>query len=383
MESIELKEYSEEGFFLNVPYLAGLLDSDGNIFLAYRRSTADFYPVIRLSIAQKFPNLLFSLKNLLKMGSVFKINKESCWLWEITGNQAINLLKIISPYLVIKYQQSHLILKFVQEKIQDFEEQRKRQKIISESRHKNPNVKNINLDWFCGFFDGDGCVAVYKNNKANTPRIRLEITIDGKDKEFSDTLAIWLEGKAYHRKNTKVQTNIGILDLNWLEEIRNKCNVKRSQFSEVIRWIMQCLFFNGAFKSQVQETEKFVSIIKNLKTIDRVPIVGELGANDYQKWTRTTAVYPKNKELEYLLLGLCSETGEICGKVKKIIRDKGSIFSKEDKIGIGDEISDVLWYIARLADHFECKLVDILEQNIEKLESRKKRGKISGSGDKR
>ena len=36
--------------------------------------------------------------------------------------------------------------------------------------------------------------------------------------------------------------------------------------------------------------------------------------NFYQEWTATTAVYPEDKELEYLVNGLTSEAGEVAGK---------------------------------------------------------------------
>ena len=49
-------------------------------------------------------------------------------------------------------------------------------------------------------------------------------------------------------------------------------------------------------------------------------------ANDYQKRTLDTAVYPgagtgDNRELEYLALGLSSEAGEVAGNIKKLMRD--------------------------------------------------------------
>ena len=43
--------------------------------------------------------------------------------------------------------------------------------------------------------------------------------------------------------------------------------------------------------------------------------------NDYQVFTRTTAIYPKDKADVYLALGLASESGEVAGKLKKHIRD--------------------------------------------------------------
>jgi hypothetical protein len=49
-------------------------------------------------------------------------------------------------------------------------------------------------------------------------------------------------------------------------------------------------------------------------------------ANDYQRETLTTAVYPdagtcSDIELYYLTMGLTSEAGEIAGKIKKLLRD--------------------------------------------------------------
>ena len=36
----------------------------------------------------------------------------------------------------------------------------------------------------------------------------------------------------------------------------------------------------------------------------------------YREWTRTTAQYPKDKEEEYLLIGLANEVGEVLGNTK-------------------------------------------------------------------
>ena len=43
----------------------------------------------------------------------------------------------------------------------------------------------------------------------------------------------------------------------------------------------------------------------------------------YKEWTRTTAVYPKEKEEEYLMIGLANEVGEVLGKYKKQVRGDG------------------------------------------------------------
>jgi NTP pyrophosphatase (non-canonical NTP hydrolase) len=100
------------------------------------------------------------------------------------------------------------------------------------------------------------------------------------------------------------------------------------------------------------------------------------------EFTRSTAIYPKERELEYLVLGLTSEAGEVAGKVKKIIRDQKEL-TPAVKGAIIDECSDVLWYLTRLADAMGVSLTELLQVNYAKLSSRKERGVIGGSGDNR
>jgi NTP pyrophosphatase (non-canonical NTP hydrolase) len=63
----------------------------------------------------------------------------------------------------------------------------------------------------------------------------------------------------------------------------------------------------------------------------------------YIRWTDTTAIYPQEREQEYLRLGLLSEVGEVAGVLKRRVRD-GEI-SPEKLLA---EIGDLLWYLARL-----------------------------------
>ena len=53
------------------------------------------------------------------------------------------------------------------------------------------------------------------------------------------------------------------------------------------------------------------------------------------------------------------------------------------KVELSKEIGDVLWYLAALSQELGLELQDIAEQNIIKLQSRKDRGLLSGSGDNR
>ena len=101
--------------------------------------------------------------------------------------------------------------------------------------------------------------------------------------------------------------------------------------------------------------------------------------NQYQKWTRETAIYPKDKALEYCSLKLCSEAGEVAGKIGKTIRGDKEL-SPDD---ICKELGDVLWYVARLADDLGFTLEQVAQVNRGKLTQRQQAGTITGDGDDR
>ena len=95
-------------------------------------------------------------------------------------------------------------------------------------------------------------------------------------------------------------------------------------------------------------------------------------------------MYPnKDSNFIYPVLGLCGESGEIAEKIKKVIRDEGGIVSEHKKEEIKKELGDVLWYISQIATELRLSLDAIAKANIEKLQSRLERNKISGSGDNR
>lgn len=99
--------------------------------------------------------------------------------------------------------------------------------------------------------------------------------------------------------------------------------------------------------------------------------------DEYQKFARSTAIYPDECKVVYPALGLCGEAGEVAEKVKKNIRDGKSLD------GVGLELGDVLWYISALADDLGVTLEEVAKTNIEKLQSRMERNKIKGDGDNR
>ena len=117
---------------------------------------------------------------------------------------------------------------------------------------------------------------------------------------------------------------------------------------------------------------------------DKLIITQVITPDLYENLAGQTAIFPKEKALEYLALGLTSEAGEVAGKVKKLIRDGEDVEGFEiKKIAIAAEIGDVLWYCAMMAKEVGVPLNTIMQENLEKLHSRKERATLSGSGDER
>ena len=100
--------------------------------------------------------------------------------------------------------------------------------------------------------------------------------------------------------------------------------------------------------------------------------------NDYQRAAANTAIYKQEHAVIYPALGLAAEAGEVANKVKKILRD-----GDFDRKAVADEIGDCLWYIAALCRDLNVNMNDVARANLSKLQDRKKRGVISGSGDNR
>ncbi len=108
--------------------------------------------------------------------------------------------------------------------------------------------------------------------------------------------------------------------------------------------------------------------------------------NHYQRRASSTATYhEKGGHIIYPTLEIAGEAGEICDKIKKLIRDGDGIqnISDEIKHSLALELGDVLWGISALAGDLGFYLDQIATMNLDKLQSRKDRGVISGSGDAR
>lgn len=112
-----------------------------------------------------------------------------------------------------------------------------------------------------------------------------------------------------------------------------------------------------------------------------------LTMNDYQADAAATMIY--KWKVIYPALGLSSEAGEVCDKIKKMIRDQDIRFDGTEKLSdqqradIIFELGDVLWYVAALSRDLGVSLNELAHMNLEKLKMRQERNKLSGSGDNR
>ena len=118
----------------------------------------------------------------------------------------------------------------------------------------------------------------------------------------------------------------------------------------------------------------------------------------YQGLTDETAVYPDahvvasestpagevgdavdvDTGLLYTVLGVNGGAGGVAEKVKKDLRG-----DDDEPLDIGDELGDVLWYLARVCEELDYSLDAVARRNAAKLTDRKARGVLKGSGDDR
>ena len=96
--------------------------------------------------------------------------------------------------------------------------------------------------------------------------------------------------------------------------------------------------------------------------------------NEYQQLALRTESY-MNNDLDRILqgvMGLAGESGECVDLMKKHIFQGHSLDSEH----LMKELGDIAWYLALTADAIGFTLEEVLETNIEKLESRYPDGKF-------
>ncbi|BBZ56045.1 MazG nucleotide pyrophosphohydrolase domain [Mycobacteroides abscessus] len=92
--------------------------------------------------------------------------------------------------------------------------------------------------------------------------------------------------------------------------------------------------------------------------------------NDYQALALQTDVRPQ-RELEDTvvhLLGLAGEAGSVAAEYKKHLRDGKAHGAWRERMA--EELGDVLWYLAAIADRLDLRLADIAAANLAKTRAR-------------
>ena len=84
---------------------------------------------------------------------------------------------------------------------------------------------------------------------------------------------------------------------------------------------------------------------------------------------------------EAAVLGLLSEAGEVAGVFNRLIR--GDYTEDQAATKLRYELGDVLWNIAAICNDNGWTMEEVMDDNIEKLKSRKLRNVLIGSGDTR
>ena len=92
--------------------------------------------------------------------------------------------------------------------------------------------------------------------------------------------------------------------------------------------------------------------------------------DEYQSQIQETDQYPgdSDKSLSIPILGLCGEVGTLHSEYKKLLRDGEAHTRFFDRVN--EELGDILWYVANLAEKCDLKLSTIAEANVEKTRRR-------------
>lgn len=129
-----------------------------------------------------------------------------------------------------------------------------------------------------------------------------------------------------------------------------------------------------------------------------------MNVDEYQDKTQETAMYregiysfllrdldavPKDSlvyrflRLAYCVGKLNGEAGEVGEEVFKALRDDGGIFTEERLRRIRKELGDDLWYVSQICNELDFSMSEIMQENIDKLQERKQKNTLHGSGSDR
>lgn len=110
--------------------------------------------------------------------------------------------------------------------------------------------------------------------------------------------------------------------------------------------------------------------------------------DDFAKWTKSNWFALEEKfdnvtplvehDLQVMCLGLPEEVGEVLAVLKRRIRD-----DKFDEDKMKKELGDVIHYWSMICNYFGYAPSEIIDMNILKINDRRQRGVLRGTGDDR
>ncbi len=249
--------------FLN--YFAGFIDSDGNIDLSMRqrKSCISFYP--KITVAQTFPKILEKFKEKLNVGVIYGN------IFEINGNKFYSFTPNILDNLVIKYNSCKYIIENGRLLI---DEEESAKKIISEFRKKRYEAKRLNsidLDWFAGLIDGDGCFLV--ENRTSCYKLGFRLVLSGHENDIwiFNLICDTFGGYTRKLKNAKcIQWVLSLTDKDdkFLYELESRLYVKKLQAYIVRKYLIK---YSGIRMKSDSWDRSFV--INNLSAMKRMDFV--------------------------------------------------------------------------------------------------------------
>ena len=109
------------------------------------------------------------------------------------------------------------------------------------------------------------------------------------------------------------------------------------------------------------------------KYTEFVDAVTSLASKDSEAFSvRLRELYAKGLPVERLLtaaVGMSAESGEFTEVVKKILL-QGKPYNEENVFHLKRELGDICWYIAQACMALDTTFDEVIEMNVEKLESR-------------
>jgi NTP pyrophosphatase (non-canonical NTP hydrolase) len=373
MRETEIKNQPTDVKNLTNSYIAGIIDSDGNIDCSTRKRKYGLGIFPKITLAQKndyYSNLLQS-----SLGT-YKWKQKKCNLMELNSKKAFKMSKIMEDFLVLKHTRVKFINQFT---IKDIVKNKSeiRDEFLNIVKTEKPVVSNINIQWLAGFIDGDGCFMCYIPKNVRKPKFTLAITYDDKYQLAFEEIVKIYGGNIRKTTDTCSQWyfNLNTNSLSFINALYENMYFKKYQAKTIYEWLKKYPTHKKGCCSQ-KDVEFIHRIMREAKeTI--------LPMDMYQFLATTTAIYPKKHSVIYPTLGLCGEAGEVAEKIKKTIRDGDGEITEEKKKEIAKEISDIFWYLSALASDLELSVEGLAIKNLEKLFDRKNRGVLGGSGDNR